>query len=887
MSHANGDQFSLRVAGVEHDLGVARLRGRERINALYRFDVEVLTSRRVVAGQRALLGRAAVLKLARPDGSVRQVFGVIAAQGVTGHPAPGDLRRVRLRLVPRMWLTGHRTRSRVFHQMSAVAIVMTVLREWGIDVESRITGRTPTLEHCVQREESDLAFVERVLARHGIAWWFTQHVLSEAQEEGDATSASLGGVTIAEFGADGAGFGRGHERVVLANRAEHYDAIGGASPARLSFVEGREASDERDVSSFSVGSRVRPTSARVSYHLPQYFQPFGGSPPNERADLRTGRGDAPTVEESLGLDLDLHESEHAPYDPNASGARAVLERARADATRARGVSLARELRPGGRFELTDHPYSELNRVWTVTEVSHRADVAEAAAGDASEPAVTYENRFTCVTSSTLVRPRYERPPPRQVVETATVVGTPAEDVYADAVGRIKVRFHWDRRRVRHEDERCCWVRKAEAWAGAGWGAQFTPRPGMEVLVAFLDGDVDRPVIVGALYNEHNQPTFQRDANTRRSGFRTSTIGGEGFNELSFEDLRGREEVFVHAQRDLRARVLRDLDLGVQGDARTTVGGAATTGVEHEASLSVGTDLHVSVQRDLIEEVSGRRASHVAGDRRDDVGGELATSVGGEVRADVGRGLTLRVSGGANVDVGGDDGASVESAGPLRITGRDHITLDAHEGLRIVCGEARIELTRDRVEIVAPTVVVRGDERVEVGTPIASMTLDERVRVRGDEVEVRSEEAALRLTRDAALEGARVHFGSAAATQASGEDTRDEARDEPRTFTVFAPLYNAQGTAPEGQLRVLDGHGETVRVVPASEGREDGGMLFFSLPVEALPDPVEMVFEHGSTRVHIVGPTSPVGTHDALMYRRAAQVANGVARRHRSARRGRP
>ena len=602
--------FALRVAGLEHDLRVVRLRGRERINALYRWDLDLVTSRRVAADQRALLGRAAALTLSDGEGPARVVHGIIASQRVDGRPAPDDLRRLSVRLVPRMWLLGQRARSRVFHRISPLALAASVLRSWSIDVEPRVTGRLAVLEHCVQHRETDLAFVERVLARHGLAWWFA-HPEAEADDTSDdtsdATHADLGGVTIASaLPHEGPDATHLRERVVIADRAERYDPM-----RTLSFAS---ASDDlvhgaHDVRAFAVEARVRPTAARVLFYQPSRFQPADATYPEDRADVRSDRAAASRAEASLPLELDDHEAEHAPFDAADPAARAALERARSDATRGDGESGARDLRPGARFELTDHPCVEVNRAWAVTAVDHRGHDPFEREGDAE---FTYENRFRCVASTTLSRPRYRRPAPRQVVESATVVGTPADDVYVDASGRIKVRFHWDRRLLTHEDERSCFVRKAEAWAGAGWGAQFTPRPGTEVLVAFLDGDLDQPVVVGALHNERSEQPFPRDERSRRSGVRTHSIGGDGYNELSFNDLAGHEQVRVHAQRDLdelvrhnrSAHVHGSDSVRVGGDSTTHIGGAQTVTIDGHASplaakLAVTGNARVDVSKGLL------------------------------------------------------------------------------------------------------------------------------------------------------------------------------------------------------------------------------------------------------------------------------------------------
>lgn len=570
--------FALRVAGLSHDLEVTRLRGRERLCGLYRFSLDLVTSRRLVAGGRALLGRAATLTIATADGAARLVHGVITRQGVAAHDASHEMRTLRLHLEPRMALLRHRVRSRVFHDLTPAAVVRAVLDGWRVDVVGRIARQAPRLEHCVQHRESDLAFVTRVLARHGISWWF-EHPHGAGDADADDTRAELEGATIAG-GGDLGDTDLGRERVVLCDHAERYSVLGGGATARaLRYISLRADGGgyaPGDVPVFTADDRVRPTAARVTHYDPARHQPDGGRYVTDQSDLR----DARTTEAALGLALDRFDSEHAP-PVEAGSARALLEAARRDAARCRGKCFLPEVMPGHRFTLTDHACVELDGAYVVTGATHAGEVGPPGSG---EP--LYENRFTCAPAGTLVRPRYVATAPRQGVESATVVGDVADDVHVDAAGRVRVRFHWDARNGASPDERSCRVRVASSWAGVAWGAQFTPRAGSEVLVAFLDGDVDQPVVVGALHNGRDAAPFPAAEDSRRSGIRSQSVGGEGHNELSFEDLHGREEVYLRAQRNLREEVRRDRHANVHGNDALSVGGDVSAHVGGVARVVV-------------------------------------------------------------------------------------------------------------------------------------------------------------------------------------------------------------------------------------------------------------------------------------------------------------
>jgi hypothetical protein len=290
---------------------------RRALCGLYRFTLDLVTSRRLVAGGRALLGRAATLTIVTLDGATRLVHGVITEQRVAAHDASHELRTLRLRLEPRMALLRHRVRSRVFHDLSPAAVVSTVLRAWGMQPEGRFTRAAPRLEHCVQRRESDLAFVERVLARHGLSWWF-EHPQGGGDVDADDTRAELEGATVAGDGELG-DTDLGREKLVLCDLPERYSALGGgATPRALRYI-GRRADgggyEPGDVPVFTAEDRVRPTAARVTRYDPARHEPAGARHVTDQAELR----DARTTEAALGLALDAFEAEHcAAAEPGSA-----------------------------------------------------------------------------------------------------------------------------------------------------------------------------------------------------------------------------------------------------------------------------------------------------------------------------------------------------------------------------------------------------------------------------------------------------------------------------------------------------------------------------------------------------------------------------------------
>jgi hypothetical protein len=390
----------------------------------------------------------------------------------------------------------------------------------------------------------------------------------------------------------------------------------------------------------------------------------------------------------------------------------------------------------------------------ITAVTHRGDAQEELLLASEREAMTdqrYRNSFSCVLHDTPLRPT---PIPRATVtalQTATVTGPAGEEVYTDAHGRVRVQFHWDRH-GRRDDRSSCWVRTMQGpWAGGGWGFQFVPRVGMEVAVSFLDGDPDRPVIVGALFNGQNRTPWELPTLRAHSGIRSQSLGGVGFNELSFDDTAGAERLYLHAQRDLVAEVRNDQTTRVGGAQRSEVQGEvrfegardATVRLQHGVSLTAQT-LTVSTahaQRSVAggdhhTEVHGDHSLSVQGASQQTVEANLLQQITGSLTQFVGESRDATVQGDDRCAVWGDHGLSVQgdlrvtvqgahtsrSDGDLTVESRGAAEVLARASLTLRCGMSEIVLTPDEVVIRAPKVRVEGAERVTLDGRRATLDL---------------------------------------------------------------------------------------------------------------------------------------------------------------------
>ncbi|MSP25582.1 MAG: type VI secretion system tip protein VgrG [Myxococcales bacterium] len=561
-----------------NDFHVVKISGREALSQTYSFDITFAC--RVFEPQLDdLVGKSAWLALSSGDESPRCVHGVLALVAALG--APRGVPFIRAKLVPRLWLLKRRMDSRVFQHKTVPQIVAVVLD--GADVPHRwqTTRAYAPREYCVQYQETDFAFITRLLAEEGLFFRFHQPPPSN-----DAGLSS----------------GEEQEQVVFCDAAIHYQEMPGSTTLPRSDAGALVLGE--CVQQFELARTVQTGRVRVLGY--DYCRP---------AFVPSAVANAEQREQPVELESYQHDRVLEPTIVPAHVAELRLEEQRRGVLTAEGKSNCRRLEPGRWFDLLDTSTGHQPSRHAVVEVRHRGQQPlpeqDVEAGDR-----IYENEFVCLPVAVPFRPRRRRRALRQVVETATVVGPAGEEIYTDELGRIKVQFRWDRQGRRNEHS-SCWVRPLQAWAGAAWGTQFLPRIGMEVLVGFVGGDTDRPTVLGCHYNGANPPPFKLPDEKTSSGFRTrSTPGGAGCNELIFEDAANAEQIYVHAQ--------RDLDELIENDRSQTVRGVL--------SITVASDRVVDVGGDNVRMVAGNETVLISGNLVIDIAGSQVIRVGGGAAA---------------------------------------------------------------------------------------------------------------------------------------------------------------------------------------------------------------------------------------------------------------
>ncbi|WP_437798697.1 type VI secretion system Vgr family protein [Sorangium sp. So ce693] len=597
------------------DLRVVSFRGREALSELFSFQLVVQAAPELEGRDAELLGRLASFILRDGRGAERRIEALVDQVRADATVTPRTGPTWHVRLVPPLALLRRRTTSRIFQDETVPQILQHVLAAASLPVELRLSRTYAVRSYCVQYRESDLAFVRRLAAEEGIALCFA--------DAPDSTAAAVARAPV----------------IFLDDPAHYAATFGGEVPAALVLrPEAGFAQTGLEIVSFSLQRALKP----VTVHLRDYDFRRPNLVLSEKAGREAGKPP---------LDVYQH---HADYDaPEVTPERAqvFLEQVQRRSVVGRGESWVRALAPGRRIDLLAEASPGLEGAYAVTRVVHEGHTPELS-GQPAERA--YRNRFECVPATALLRPRAPARKPRQVLETAIVTGPTGHEVHTDEHARVKVQFHWDLDGKRNEKS-SAWLRVAQSWAGASFGSQFIPRVGMEVLVGFLGGDTDCPVVLGCLYNATHPPPFPLPADKLKSGLRTqSSPGAGGTNELSFDDRSGAERVLLHAARDLEEVVANDHRLNETGQQAIVVGGSRQETISGSQTQVTSGDRRVVTLGSRIDQIAGTQREEVGGGRSVVVYGIDTQTVKGSSLQTVEGEANLRVQGSFSLEVGTEE-----------------------------------------------------------------------------------------------------------------------------------------------------------------------------------------------------------------------------------------
>lgn len=578
---------------------VRSYRGEEGISELFRYDLE-LYSEDASLDFTQIVGKSATLQLQLSNGSFRYVNGVVVRFTQAGRDQRFTTYLAEMR--PWLWLLTLNSNCRIFQNKSGLDIIKQTFSDLGFtDVSDKTTATSATREYCVQYRESSLNFVCRLMEEEGISYYFTH----------DASKHTL----------------------VMVDNSSSWGVCEGLTAARYAGDGLTYAADD------AVTQCVLEESVAVGQYKADDFN--FTIPATQLLATASGTESKSSMYDYPGL--------YATQSDGETVASRRLAALRSEAKVIRGASLCRSFFAGAKFTLSNHYRSDLNASYVIRRVGLRGDQHE------------YGNSFEAFPADTEFRPPQVTPRPLIAgTQTATVVGKSGEEIWTDSYGRIVVQFHWDQEGT-NDEKSSCWIRVSHGWAGNAWGSFFLPRIGQEVVVSFLEGNPDRPLITGCVYNAQQLVPYALPGEQTKSTIKTnSSKGGSGFNELRFEDKAGSEEIFLQAQKDLNVSVLNNSSVTVTGTRTLSVTGneshenkadyTAKTSGNYESTVSGNFTL--KVDGNLTIQASGSVSIKSGTDFSNTAGTSLTNKSGTDMTNDAGTTLTNKAAASQTVDGGG-------------------------------------------------------------------------------------------------------------------------------------------------------------------------------------------------------------------------------------------
>jgi type VI secretion system secreted protein VgrG len=642
-----GRPLSVQTPLGEDKLLLIGFTGQEGLSQLFRFHLETLAEAGTEVPFQDLLGKKVTLEVELPDQSKRFYNG-IASRVVEGAQT-GGFTEYSIEIVPQFWLLTRRVQSRIFQHLPVSDILRSVFE--GLAVKFDLRGKYHPREYCVQYRESDFAFASRLMEEEGIYYYF-DHKKDE-------------------------------HTMVVADHPEGHLPVPGAFDAIYETVEGGVRHEDRVITWLKT-QELRSGKSTLWDHSFQLPHKHLEADKNTMESVAAG-----TIEHKLsvadnsklevfdypgfyakrfdgvgGGGGDTSANLQKIFDDNKRMAEVRMQEETAAAVVIHGSSHCRQFTSGHKFALARH--FNADGQYVLTTVYHQGAMDSYRSDGVS---FSYSNTFTCIPVAMPFRP--VRVTPRALVrgtQSAVVVGPAGEEIFTDKYGRVKVQFHWDREGQNNADS-SCWLRVATHWSGKQWGMIHTPRIGQEVIVDFLEGDPDQPIVVGSVYNPDQMPPYELPANKTQSGIKTRSSPGGGpsnFNEIRFEDKKGSEQLYIHAE--------RNEDTVVEANETLTVG--------HDREKKIGHDETTLVKNNRTETVLGDESITIAKRRTETVGMNESVTIGASRTHTVAANESLTVGVNRNKTVAVNETSSIGVARTASIGGSDSLTVGGTEAMNV-------------------------------------------------------------------------------------------------------------------------------------------------------------------------------------------------------------
>ncbi|MDM3709371.1 type VI secretion system Vgr family protein [Proteus mirabilis] len=584
----SGLVFTCQIGGLpEETFQVTQFDLQEGISQLFTLSIQAVSPLSEIDFN-DVLGMASSLTVKRDGHILRTVQGILAAaeQGNTD----GVKTWYQFVIRPEMWVMTLKQDSRIFQDTTVPHILETLLNESHIKYDKQLYHPEEHLQraYTTQKRETMYDFWCRLAAEEGINFWF---------EEGPQLFYSDRHLGM-------------RAGISLTYNPQSNTDITDSTATTWRYVE-QLCSDIRVDKDYNQLRPSYPLSHQVTGEVHQQHEIFESY----------GRFE----EDAQGQPFNQIRYEQSQNQRQVGSA----------------TTNCIELAPGRIFTLSNHPSARMNTTWQVISISHHGvqPLADNSGGEGTQ----LSNQLSFVPSTQEWRPPYRFKPTADGDELATVVGPPGEEIYTNEQGAVTVYFHWDRR-GKPDHSASCWVRVAQGWNGDGFGFMAIPRVGQEVIISYLNNDIDKPIITGCTYNGRNRSPIDLPKHKTRTTFRTKTHKGDGFNELRFEDKNGDEEIYLHAQKNLAINVLNSRGERINYDRTTSIG--------HDDELVVANNRTVTVEGNQAHKTTGNFQNKIEGDQHISISGDLVEAVQGVVSTDAQGDITLQSSSKITLKVGG-------------------------------------------------------------------------------------------------------------------------------------------------------------------------------------------------------------------------------------------
>ena len=595
-----------------------KIHAEERISELYNFEIELVYDEEednsyviTEIDPATIIGQTVIVEIAQgPEGEIKRTMtGMINNFTLIGRNRQFSFYNATI--VPQVWRLTRSFQSRIFQRKTVPDILQEVFK--GYQIKNQLQKSYNERNYCVQYQESDFDFASRLMEEEGIFYYFEHNPSMEKMVLRDELIVpedcpNKSDIPIVNEDLTGEIF----ESAIKRWETDYRLQSGKVTMWDYNFQLPKKKLEVEKQSLIDVGKNK---SIEV-YKFPA--------------------GYARKYDEEIGKVFD---------DSKRTGDNRIIA-LDAQYKTVSGMSDCCTLTPGYRFELKNHPNRVFNGKYVLTSVRHDAEQSpDYVVGDLNPNA--YINEFICKPSQAAdFRPKLKTPKP--VIngsQTAFVVGPSGEEIYTDKFGRVKVQFHWDRHGNNNEDS-SCWIRVAQTWAGNTWGAMFIPRIGMEVLVHFIEGDPDQPIITGCVYNPDSMPPYTLpDEKTKSTIKSDSSKGGGGFNELRLEDKSGSEQIFVHGEKNIDVRIKNDSMETILRDRHLTI--------DRDQFELVKKDKHLQVRGDQNEKIDGTMSLKVGADLQEKVTGNSALDSGMSIHLKAGMNVVIEAGTSVTLKVGGN------------------------------------------------------------------------------------------------------------------------------------------------------------------------------------------------------------------------------------------